>query len=191
MTIGNTHFELGDLATWFTGIITFALFIIAFIQIRNERIARIKSEKELEIREKRDQAEHISCWFIKETSTKHGDWDWVAILNQSSQPIYNVIVSMVALNQIGENLTTISPHIACIDIMPPGQGYVAIEALRFGHPGHSRAGVEIAFKDIFGNNWIRKPDGEMLSQLEKSTIEYYGIDLPASWQGIVDVMPKD
>ncbi len=114
----------------------------------------------------------------------------MAILNQSVQPIYNVIMSMVALNQIGENLTTISPHIACVDIVPPGQGYVAIEALQFGHPGHSRAGVEIAFKDIFENNWIRKTNGELVS-LENSTVEHYEIDLPASWQGITYVMPED
>jgi hypothetical protein len=190
MIIGNIHFELGDLATWFTGIITFFLFIIAFIQIRNERIARIKSEKEFETRKKRDQAEHISCWFVKETSTKHGVWVWVAILNQSSQPIYNVIVSMVALSQTGENLTTIKPHIACIDIVPPGQGYIGIEALQFGHPGLSRAGVEIAFKDIFENNWIRKTNGELVS-LENSTIEYYKIDLPTSWQGIAYAIPEE
>lgn len=166
------------------------IFIIAFIQIHNERIVRIKSEKESEIHTKRDQAEHVSCWFVKETNTKHGDWDWVAILNQSSQPIYNVIISMVALSQNGENLANIKPHIACIDIIPPGQGYVAIEALQFGHPGHSRAGVEIAFTDIFENNWIRKTNGNLVS-LESSPIEHYQIDLPASWQGIAQAIPDE
>ncbi len=56
----------GDIATWFTGIITLGLFIIGFLQIRNERIARMKSEKELELRSVRSQAEKISTWIARD-----------------------------------------------------------------------------------------------------------------------------
>jgi hypothetical protein len=56
---------------------------------------------------KRNQAEHVSGWLVKETRDKHGDWQWIAISSQSAQPIYDVVASVVALKQTGEKL--ISP----------------------------------------------------------------------------------
>lgn len=186
----ETGVNWGDIATWVTGIATIALFIIGFIQIRNERISRIKAEKKIETRDKRDQAERISSWFVKATHDNHGDWQWIAILNQSAQPIYNVIVSIVPLSQKGDKLASPKPHRVCIDVVPPGQGYTSVDAIQFGHPGHSRAGVEIAFKDRSGSNWIRKATGE-LSEIDKSAMEYYNIDLPTSWVGLDTELPPD
>jgi hypothetical protein len=86
----------GDVATWVTGIATIALFIIGFLQIRNERLSRIKREAEIEVRNRRNQAEQISSWIVKED--QHGSW--IAILNQSPQPIYQVIVNVVVVGQL-------------------------------------------------------------------------------------------
>lgn len=76
----------GDIATWVTSIATIALFIIGFIQIRNERQARIKREKEEVAIKKRDQAEHISSWIVRQTHDEQGSWMWVAVLNHLLSP---------------------------------------------------------------------------------------------------------
>jgi hypothetical protein len=51
-----------------------------------------------------------------------------------------------------------------------------------------RPGIEIAFKDTSGRNWVRKANGE-LSEIEKSTVEYYKVGLPTSWSGLAADMP--
>jgi hypothetical protein len=112
-----TKLNWGDIATWVTGIATIALFIIGFIQIRNERQLRVKSEKEHELGVRRDQAENISSWIVKENQAGI----WVAILDQSPQPIYQVIVNVVIIGQLGEAGGYLAPAgQVCIAVAPPG-----------------------------------------------------------------------
>ena len=179
----------GDVATWVTGIATIALFIIGFLQIRNERILRMKSEKELEFRNRRKQAEHISSWIIRESPL--GSL-LLAILNQSLQPVYQVIVSVVVLGQEIELRDFAPAGQVCIAVAPPGLGFIKVEA--YYHGMFRRPGVEIAFRDTAGRNWIRKADGGIL-EIEKSTLEYYEIPLPADWRelatNLLQVEPVD
>ena len=173
----------GDVATWVTGIATIALFIIGFLQIRNERMLRMKSEKELEFRNRREQAERISSWIIRESQA--GSL-LIAILNQSPQPVYQVIVTVVVLGQEGEPRGHAPAGQVCIAVAPPGQGYIMVEADYHGM--HRRPGVEIAFRDAAGRNWVRKADGELL-EIEKSTVEYYEITLPTGWRELAADLP--
>jgi hypothetical protein len=174
----------GDIATWVTGIATIALFIIGFLQIRNERKMRIKSEKELEFHNKRKQAEHISSWVIRESPL--GSL-LLAILNQSLQPVYQVIVTIMALGQEGEPKGYNLAGQVCIAVAPPGLGYIIVEADYHGM--FRRPGVEIAFRDTAGRNWVRKANGGIL-EIEKSTLEYYGISLPANWRELTNDLPQ-
>lgn len=181
---------MGDLATWVTGIATIALFVIGFIQIRNEREARIKSEKEAELLKARIQAEHIAAWEVKVIADKkHIDWLWIAVSNQSSQPVYQAIVAVVLISHMGKPSNVDKPQkIICIGIVPPGQGYAAVE-YEFGG-AFRRIGVEVGFTDSVGRNWLRKADGE-LSEINTSIAEYYEVDLPANWQGIMSELPEE
>ncbi len=173
----------GDVATWVTSIATIALFMIAFAQIRNEREARIQREKDLVEQEKRSQAEQVSGWIVKESNRV-----WVAVLNQSPQPVYQVIVSVVVLKQTGEKRIGDYPHQACVTVAPPGQGYIGIHADYHGMFRH--VGVEIAFKDAKGRDWVRNTNGELVEMTE-STIVHYGIGLPVSWQNLETFLPPD
>ncbi len=181
----------GDMATWVTGGATILLFIVGFWQIRNERISRTKREKETENQKKRSQAELISSWIVAETADKEGPSQWIAIQNQSSQPIYQVIVSVVAVPESGKGTYRGGPiqedqvHIA---IAPPGKGYTTIHSQYGGM--FRRPGVEIAFQDAAGNSWVRKAMGELL-EIEMSTVGYYNIDLPAGWTGLLPVLPPE
>ncbi len=134
----------GDIATWVTGIATIALFIIGFLQIRNERESRIKRENELENQRRRSQAELISSWIANGIGMDGFQGQWIAILNQSTQPVYQIIVSVVPIEDLGQHRGEISRDgQACIDIAPPGRGYVVINAHSLG--AHRRLAVEIAF----------------------------------------------
>jgi hypothetical protein len=179
----STPTNWGDVATWVTGIATIALFVIAFIQIRTERQARIKRERDSESKAQREQAELISSWIVLET-----DVVWVAILNQSPQPVYQMIVSIFAIGQSGDHLRgEIPAGQVCVGVVPPGQGYVGLLAPYQGM--FRRPGVEIAFRDKAGMNWIRKPWGE-LAEIGMDTLEYYQVDLPARWEGLCSELPE-
>lgn len=173
---------IGDLATWFTGIITFFLFIIGFIQINNERKARNKSEDDAVLRRNREQAEQISSWLIEERHDEHETW--VTIQNLSPQPIYQVIVSVEPLSETGKSRQK-SKHIICVGIVPPGKGYVIVHDVTIIR----RQGIEIAFQDIIGKNWIRNANGE-LEELKVPTTQHYDVTLPTSWQGIRSELPN-
>jgi hypothetical protein len=187
---------LGDIATWVTGIATIALFVIGFIQIRNERISRVKIEIEKEILKGRAQAELISCWYAKEFQ----DETWIAVLNNSPQPIYQVIVSRVQINQVGDSFgeytdggvlgVSLAPPgmQKQIEIAPPGIGYISLRQFIAGM--HHRTGFEISFSDSAGRNWVRKPNGELI-QITESPISYYKIQFPIGWYNLQTNLPPD
>jgi hypothetical protein len=175
----------GDVATWVTGVATIALFIIGFLQIRNERKERLHREKDQEVRQRRSQAELVSCWRVKENR----EGSWLGVLNNSPQPIYQVIVSVVRLGQLGDSMGEYAEDgQMCISIAPPGIGYILVNPWGFGMA--VRFGVEISFKDAAGRNWLIKPDGE-LSQIEESPLGYYKIGLPTYWRDLQTILPPD
>jgi hypothetical protein len=178
--------DWGDVATWVTGLVTFGLFVIGFVQINNERKLRKKNEKELEFRHNREQAEKISGWIVKETPSLTA---WVAIINQSPQPIYELIVTIVRLGSSGvPSGIPGREDRKQIDVAPPGKGYVEVGAHYQGM--FHRPGVEIAFRDVAGKNWVRESDGKLM-EIEKSTLEYYNIELPTGWVSLKTEIPEN
>jgi len=171
------EFIWGDVATWVTGIATVALFIVGFIQIQNERLSRIKSQN-------RAQAELISCWKAKENL----DLQFIAVQNNSPQPVYQLVVSKVRIGQTGDSLDVYHTHWrVCIAIAPPGLGYIDLPPDSQGL--HHRFGIEIAFIDSAGRNWVRKADGKLLQI--KSLIKYYEINLPIGWKNLYQDLPQE
>lgn len=178
------YIEWGDIATWVTGITSIALFIIAFLQIRNERTLRKKNEREQEIKIIWDQAEHISSWIVLEDMNGL----WVAILNALNQPVYNLIVNVVVVDQYGMYCGDAPNGKACVAVAPNGKGFIQISADYHGM--FRRPGVEIAFRDSKRRNWIRKTDGD-LTEIKETTVEYYKIDLPVYWQQLLPDIPHN
>lgn len=179
---------LGDVATWVTGIATLILIYIGFLQIKNERESRIKNDLQINLQKRREQAEKVACWIIGETDDDHGHWIWVAILNQSTQPIYQAIANLTIIRHTGEVVGNDTLGNACIGLVPPGKGFIAISALYAGH--FRRAESELAFRDSAGVNWVRKANGE-LWEIGEDTVFYYNIDLPAGWQGLMTEPPDE
>lgn len=184
----ETGIKWGDVATWVAGVGTIATFIVALLQIKTERDARIKREKETHVRKMRDQAEHVSSWILKE-SPDHSKV-WIAVSNQSTRPVYQVIVSLVMIQGSGprDGKDTPSTEQVHLSVAPPGVIYVSIPANYHGMNRHP--GIEIAFKDALGKCWVRKGSGDLV-EIEKTPVEYYAIDLPTSWQFGEVELPND
>lgn len=172
----------GDVATWVTGIATIALFVVAFWQINIERAERKRQNKEAVDRQKRDQAEHITSWIVGESKeVQDNPRAWIAILNQSAMPVYDVVISMVMVQGSGsrEGIGTPQGYRVSLSVVSPGKSFTSVAATYHGM--HRHPGIEIAFKDVAGISWVRKANGDLLN-IEQSTITYYGLDLPVGWQ---------
>ena len=179
----------GDVATWVTGIATIALFIVAFYQIRNERMARQRADNERLINVRRGQAEHIATWIVTSSFDDIGQFLWVAVRNQSLQPVYHLIAQGIVLNDDGT--PRYDPRLeeqTRIAVVPPGEGYVAVH-LDYGGM-HRRPGIEIAFQDAAGRNWLRKTTGELL-EINDSPVAYYGVPQPSGWQSLIARLPEE
>ena len=192
---GSVPIDWGDVATWFQAIVTLALFIIGFIQIRTEREHRRKREAEGEIEAALSQAELVSGWIVeqgiakgvREGESRERDVAWVAVSNESSQPVYQVVVSLYAISQTGDSLRGEIPGgRACILVVPPGRGYVQVGA---DYHGMSRLpGIEIGFQDRLSRAWARRPWGELVG-LDSPTVHHYLVPLPTGWQALEDEVP--
>lgn len=191
--------QIGDIATWVTaigtcalGIFTIGLIIVGFIQIQMERKARIQHQVELAATSRREQAEQVSTWMLSHMTYEKKQkmvYQWITVLNQSGQPVYSAVVCPVVLTLDGKKRTDIiNQSLVCIDVIPPGQGYISIEEISLGHPGISRVGLEIAFRDKAGISWLRDSKGNLV-ELQVSPIEHFHVDLPASWYGLDRELP--
>ena len=154
----------GDVATWFTGLATFGAFVVAFVQINNERQIRKNQER-------KSQAEHISAYIAKEVEYKAQ----VTIVNLSTEPVYEVIVSIVAFQGANPG----PKHIAFLSVVPPGKAQVVTDADYHGMSFHPS--IEIAFKDVRGKSWVRSGRGD-LTEISQSPVDYYKLGRPLGWQ---------
>jgi hypothetical protein len=178
----------GDVATWVTGVGTIALFAIGFWQIRNERQARHRAEAESLAATRRHQAERVAAWIAAEGSDHLGSVLWVAVRNQSLQPIYHLVIHGLALSNDGTPITDPSPDSQeRIAVVPPGEGYAAIHLDYAGM--HRRPGIEIAFQDAANRYWLRKSNGELL-ELQVPPVEHYDIVQPTGWGMLLNALPE-
>ncbi len=183
----------GDIATWIGAIgtligslVTAGTLIVAFYQIHIERRARIAAEKQESLRTTRSQAENISAWVDHEESEKGRDLRAaIVVLNQSTDPIYQVIVSIDSFDypKAGVAETTNVLDVAevfrgFVSVVPPGKVSVMVSGNYRGMHFHPAA--EIAFMDKSNRYWVRKASGMLLS-ITESPVDYYHLARPLGW----------
>src|SRR5260370_15091373 len=169
---------MSDVAIWIGSIGTFLAFLAAFYQIYTERKARKVLEEKQREQQIRDQAEHISAWVDTEEGGKYAV---LAILNRSNEPVYQVIVTIVAFQGTTPTFGTnqYNPFRGFISVVPPGKVLVRVDG---GYRGmYFHPGVEIVFVDKANQNWVRKGDGELVS-IPKNPTSYYNLNGPFNWQ---------
>jgi hypothetical protein len=178
----------GDVATWVTGIATIALFVIGFWQIRIERNARLKADAERLSATRQQQAEQVAAWISTEGYDELGSVLWIAVRNQSLQPVYHVVIQGIVLSNDGTPRYDPSPESQVrIAVAPPGEGYAAI---RMDYAGmHRRPGIEMAFQDAANRSWLRKTNGE-LAEIDTSPALHYSIPQPTGWEALLTKIPE-
>jgi hypothetical protein len=158
-----------SIAAWIAG-------IGLFVQIRNEQNERKKSEDEKKVKEKRNQAEQVVIWASGKDS--NGNINEIVIDNQSSQPIYNLVVVITIMelnNGKAENNEKNNKVQEIIDITPPGYWYISIHGLNGGDLKPIE--IEAAFQDMKGVYWLRKTNGALL-EINTSPKQHYNIHGP-------------
>ena len=162
--------QLGDVGTWFASIGTVGTLLFTLIGLSHERIRRHSLEKKA-------QASHISAWVASEENGKA----WLAVLNQSKDPIYEVVLSIVSFNESesASGKHTPSEYRDYLSVVPPNKHYGCVESNYHGMGFHPT--VEIAFKDINGQCWLRTGNGT-LKEIPVAPVDYYHLALPIEWQ---------
>jgi len=155
--------------------------LVGWLQISDERDARKTAESEQARLERRAQADEIAVW----QSEDAGDGMSVVVANHSQQPVYQAVVSRVAVEGSGSHTGRQIPDEISLEeqqalvVVPPGR-----TRLVFG-PGFSGMGripgFEIAFKDQAGHYWLRYANGS-LQEIDRWPIGYYGIQRPVLWR---------
>lgn len=127
-------------------------------------------------KKKREQAKKISAWIAKEEEDSSA---WIAIYNESDFPVSKMVLSIVNIQDKASNgLSTPDEFRAFLSLMPPGKYYTRLQV---HHGMNFLSGIEIAFIDKYGENWIRTGDG-VLSKIIESPVQYYNLPTPISWE---------
>jgi len=176
------NIELGDLATWVTGIATAGAWTAALISIRRERKTREEFNKDKLERESRNQAVKISSWFGGRI-LPGDERDSLILLNRSDTPIYNVVATMVFAQggapRMGEDMRDLPDHRACYTVLPPGTWRAAAPG---GWGGmHRMPAVEIAFTDTAGLNWVRRGSGQLM-RLPAEPFDHFEVTRPIDFE---------
>jgi hypothetical protein len=162
-----------DHAVWAAAIGALLLFGITTFQVVKTLLDERRSKVAF-------QAERTSAWIADETGG--GENAWVALLNSSNEPVYQVIASVVRLqkgHRDGDARSTSNNFRTYADTLPPGTYYAKIDG---GYGGGSfHPSVEIAFIDKFGTSWVRNGDG-WLHQIDVKPHEHYGLSEPLPWE---------
>ena len=169
--------QLGDVATWLTGIATVGALILAFNQIESERAIRREAQKQTIEDRTREQAAKVTAWIEGE----HENAGHVAVSNSSNGSVYRIIVSVVGLSKKSVKPNAVPLDRYFLDMLPPGIRFLSRENVSFASSNFEvPLTVEIAFIDSAGRNWIRRANGK-LQQLTKTPAKYYGVAEPIVW----------
>jgi hypothetical protein len=149
---------------------------VGWQQIADERNAHQVVEQEAQGAEHRAQAEEIAVW--------PGRGGWVILSNHSHQPVYQAVVSRVAVEGAGPHTgRDISQKYEPRErkpvlVIPPGKTDVRFP-FPFGGMGLV-PGYEIAFQDQAGNSWVRYANGD-LEEIHRRPVGYYRLERPVIW----------
>jgi hypothetical protein len=120
-------------------------------------------------------------------SESHGQLvSTIDLFNNSTAPVYHVVVSLVLVQGAGpydgQQLSrlegAVDPYQRDLSELPPGHYEVDVSGNWEGMM--ARAGVEVAFTDAAGLNWLRYANGELRS-IAGPAASYYRLQEPRNW----------
>jgi hypothetical protein len=169
----------GDYPTWLAAIGTILAVVVALGLAGREGRQRRRQQERLE-------AELVTAWLERMggPTVQGPEPAIIVVVNGSQQLAYKVIASLVPVRgaisddfrqKIGRSAADFR---AFKGELPPGRTNLEVE-----WPGggmHIRFGVELAFRDAGGRNWIRTADGQ-LKRIQVEPIDHYGLNEPLPW----------
>lgn len=165
--------DFGNVPGWISGIGTTLAVSLALYQTATARVTRTREER-------RSQAALVSGWPEGERVTKDAYIIHTVLLNNSEEPVYQVVVSLVLVQgagpKTGEDLDS-SHDRPVLSILPPGKWITEVHGKGFGM--QKRPGIELAFTDRAGHHWLRRADGTLL-EITKNAVDYYDLGRPQS-----------
>lgn len=185
--IGTMHVRLGDLAGWVTAVGTVG-------SLAALTVARIRDRAEARDQHRRAQAQLISGWYggterrTREIAPDQAPPSKMYVLNRSDAPVYRVVVTLAFLSgtppKTGEEWVRQAgsmPFGKAFGSVPPGKYRIDVDS-GWAASG-ARPGVEVAFTDAAGRNWIRRADGR-LNEIAQEAMTHYGVSGYFSLEGI-------
>jgi hypothetical protein len=168
------HLDFGSVPGWIGSIGTTLAVSLALYQIATDRVKRNQEER-------KSQAVLVSGWPEREKITSDSFISLTTLLNNSEEPVHEVVVSLVLIQgagpKKGEDLDS-SYHRPVLSILPPGKWIVEVNSKGYGMS--MRPGIEIAFTDRAERHWIRRANGT-LQEIGKNAIDYYELGRPQSF----------
>lgn len=169
--------DWGDVPTWVAGVGTLlAVAVALWLAGRDDRRWR------QEVR--RRQAELITAWFGGPDRPRNPDRPNdkpVTIANASPQLVYEMIVSLVAVQGAYRQDARKGGESGRIYVgqVPPGRYETFMRDVDYGM--YKAYGLELAFQDAAGRYWRRLGDGR-LEKLPVGSVEFYGLSRPIEWE---------
>jgi hypothetical protein len=181
----------GDFPTWVAAVGTVGTLTAGLWQIGTERNRRIAADERLREERHREQARLVAAYMgelerpaqAPEGGAGNQGRTAFYLTNSSSEPVYSVVVGMVFVQGAGprslEEMLDLNHRqynrrgpITTVSIVPGGLYRVWILGSDWHRILSGRAGLEIAFTDAAGSDWIRRADGR-LAELAEPPLEYF------------------
>lgn len=167
MAYAAFHWQLGDLGTWFGGVVTAAALFLTWALLRITR----QEHRAALADERRKQARLISAWCesVQPTSTGVYSEVTVTLQNLSEEPIYDVRVA-VGASWVDDGLPRAQFDV--LHLVPPKNPRTLKTTLELGRAAdgspESAPPVEIIFYDATGVRlWLRNRFGS-LAEIDSS-----------------------
>lgn len=170
---------------------TVAAFFAAIATIKESQRQFDEERKEQHKLQDQKQASNVAVWAEERVfpsiptpfDTKKYVQQKFIIENANQIPIYNVIVSAVQMHganscERGEDSDPSYPCRLLFREIPSGTWAQILPTNGSGM--HTSIGLEIAFSDSAGLNWVRRGNGA-LERIPSNPLEYYDIEMPCDW----------
>lgn len=153
-------------ATWLSAIGTIGATSLALLQLAY-------STHRNRLEQKQTQARKLSAWYIELSGNER-----IIVSNKSGFPVYDAVVTFTINDGDGRGAPTEleSNYQHALHVLPPGNWQFPVPEGWCGCGAFP--GVELAFPDAGGWNWLRTSRGELKSLGKVNPIQYYEIWYP-------------
>jgi hypothetical protein len=168
----------GDLPTWVVALATTGALVAAFrAALYTKRLfqTELARDTRTEQRDLRAQAEFISAWIVTQDQTIVGGFILsidlqlrTALLNSSTQPIYNVKMTFSAgpvLADLTDSVDVLPPLTEFVERALPETAQAQLVA-RLQSSSDETLRVALEFTDAAGRRWLRAADGTLSQQIQ-------------------------